>query len=201
MKANDNMASMKKIIEIIAMIKTVYPYYSKDADVKVLSKTWDLLLKNYPDEVVDVALIKCLQICKQPPTPADIIEQIDMIYTVNQASEEELWLIYRNAIQLTAKYVYRIKYPVFGEDPFKEIEKIWNGLPAEIKRYLGSLSELKRISGSLEEELTFEKTRFMKAVPTMRKREEYAQLSEAITGEIGFEKIPGYLEMKAQLGM
>ena len=42
------MASQNKVIEIIAMIKTVYSYYAKGSDVSLLTKTWVALLRDYP---------------------------------------------------------------------------------------------------------------------------------------------------------
>ena len=53
------MASKKKIIEMIASIKTIYPYYAKEADVQTLVNTWSILLKDYPDNVLEAAMFKC----------------------------------------------------------------------------------------------------------------------------------------------
>ncbi len=65
------MATEKKIAELIAAIKTIYPYYANETDVETLVNTWNLLLKDYSDNLVDLALLECLKICKTPPTPAD----------------------------------------------------------------------------------------------------------------------------------
>ena len=50
------MASQNKIIQMIAAIKTIYSYYAKETDVEMLLKTWTMLLKDYPDNAVEVAL-------------------------------------------------------------------------------------------------------------------------------------------------
>lgn len=42
------MASQKKIVEMIMIIKTVYPYYAKDTNAEMLVNTWNLLLREYP---------------------------------------------------------------------------------------------------------------------------------------------------------
>ncbi len=178
------MATQKKIVEMIASVKTIYPYYAKEAtSIETLVKTWGLLLKDYPDQIVETAFLKCLQICKMPPTPADVIEQIKAIHTANEKTEEELWTLYTQALRDTSKYVYRIQYPLFGEDPRQKIEDLWHGLPGEVQRYLGSKSELMRISRSFtDEDLQYEKTRFLKVIPTMKEREEYQKISLLITG-------------------
>lgn len=189
------MASMKKIAGVIAAIKTIYPYYAKDGDVKVLTQTWAVLLKDYPDQVVDFALQKCLQICKMPPTPADMIEQINVIQTANETSEEELWAMFTRVLRDTSKYVYRINFPLYGEDPRQKIDELWCSLPGEIQRYLGSKSELMRLSRSFtDEDLQFEKSRFLKSMPTMRKREEYQKFALLITDDESKLRIEGELK-------
>ena len=100
------MASAKKIGEIIASIKAVYPYYAKETDVDVLAKTWMLLLKDIPDDVVRVAIIKCLQICKTPPTPADVLEQVREISTANAPTDEEMWVTLTKAVRKSQEHIY-----------------------------------------------------------------------------------------------
>ena len=46
------MATEKKIAELIAAIKTIYPYYANETDVETLVNTWNLLLKDYSDNLV-----------------------------------------------------------------------------------------------------------------------------------------------------
>ena len=172
------MASKNKIIEMIGSIKTIYPYYAKDTNVEVLVNTWTVLLKDYPDNVVEAAFFKALQTCKMPPTPADIIEKIDSMLAVNEASDEELWTEYVKALRKTGAEVYYLTYPKFGVDHRMNIQKIWDSLPEKIKMYLGSKGELMRMSTSYtDEELKFEKTRFLKAMPTLKTKVEYIALA------------------------
>ena len=49
------MASQKKIVEMITAIKTIYSYYAKDCDVELLVQTWGVLLRDYKDDIVDIA--------------------------------------------------------------------------------------------------------------------------------------------------
>ncbi len=173
------MASKKKIIEMIASIKTIYPYYAKESDVEILVNTWSILLKDYPDNVLEVAMFKCLQTCKMPPTPADIIEKIDALLSVNEASDEELWTEYTKALRNTETELYRIKYPIAGQDHRQNIQDIWNNLNNKIKLFLGSVSELKRMASNYtDEELKFEKTRFLKAMPDIKARTEHIAIAQ-----------------------
>lgn len=88
------MASQNKITEMIAAIKTIYPYYAKDANVSILVKTWMALLNDYPDDVVEAAFFQALKVCKMPPTPADIIEKIKEMQASLEPTIEELWDTY-----------------------------------------------------------------------------------------------------------
>lgn len=183
------MASAKKIGEIIASIKAVYPYYAKDTDVDVLAKTWMLLLKDIPDEVVRVAIIKCLQICKTPPTPADILEQVREMALVNEPTDEEMWIVLSKATNKAREYIYNFGHTFIedngktqGENAREKFQKLWDELPDKLKSYLGGKSELQRISKYNDEEMKFEKKQFLKTLPTISKRQEYKDLSLLLSG-------------------
>lgn len=174
------MATQKKIVEMIGSVKTIYPYYAKDTDVQTLVKTWTLLLKDYPDKAVDVAFLKCLQTCKMPPTPADVIEQLNSLASALEPSDEELWSIYTDALRKTYKQLGYIQYPLFGEtsaDAHARIEKIYAEFPERLKHYIGSKGELMRMARDYtDDDLKFEKNRFLKMMPTMKQREEASKI-------------------------
>jgi hypothetical protein len=177
------MATINKVTDVIAAIKTIYPYYAKEASVEVLATTWATLLQPYDDKVVDAALYKCLQICKMPPTPADIIEQINSSRRANEPSNEELWWTYQRALVDVADQVSRFNYTFVdssgisqGEKARRKVEEIWQGLPEKVKGYLASKGELIRNAREYDEDIDFanwEKQRFIKAMPVMEKRIEY----------------------------
>jgi hypothetical protein len=172
------MASQNKVIEIIAGIKTLYPYYAKDTNKQVLVKMWNALLQEYTDEIVDKAFYKCLQVCKMPPTPADIIEQINRMNKAGQKSEYELWDIYRKALRETQRQMHYFQYTYVdatgvsqGDQARKKVEDIWNGLPEELKVYIASKGEMMLLAqNSTDDDLKFEKQRFMKTLPTLAQR-------------------------------
>lgn len=180
------MASKNKIIEMIASIKTIYSYYAKDTDVEMLVKTWMVLLKDYPDNAVEAAFYKCLQTCKMPPTPADVIEQLNAMLESNEPTDEELWTVYTKALKQTERQVYYFSFNFVeangktqGENARDEVEAIWQGLPERLKSYLGSKGELMRMARNFtEDELKFEKNRFLKTMPTIKARTNYIALAE-----------------------
>lgn len=181
------MASINKITDIIAAIRTIYPYYARDTDIKLLANTWNALLKPYDDKAVELAMFKCLQICKQPPTPADVIEQITQMSKALEATDEQLWETYRKALRTTCYNVRRFHETFIddsgisqGDQARRNVENIWQGLDDKIKRYLGSKGELMRNAMAWGEGesafFAFEKPRFMKQMPIMEKRQEYSAL-------------------------
>ena len=182
------MATQKKIIEMIGSVKTIYPYYAKDTDVQILVKTWTLLLKDYPDKAVDVAFFKCLQACKMPPTPADVIEQLNSMIEATEATDEELWSEYTTALRKVEKQLGYLQYPLFGEttdDAHKRIEAVWEGLPERLQFYIGSKGELMRMARDYTaEDLKFEKNKFFKSMPQMKKRAEYNKIAALVGGDL-----------------
>jgi hypothetical protein len=184
-----NVASQNKIIQMIATIKTVYPYYAKETDVEVLVKTWALLLKDVPDNIVEAALIKCLQTCKMPPTPAEVLEQVKAMTAANEPSDEEMWGVLTSALRKASNLTYRFRFTFVeangktqGDNARDDFQKLWDGLPEKIRLYLGSPGELMRMSNYDDEELKFEKNRFLKHLPIIAKRQEYTELNLLLAG-------------------
>lgn len=182
------MATQKKIIEMIGAVKTIYPYYAKDTDVQTLVKTWTLLLKDYPDKAVDVAFLKCLQTCKMPPTPADVIEQLNSMADALEATDEELWSVFTKAIVKVERELSYLQYPLLGETPddaHKRILAVFEGLPERLRYYIGSKGELMRMARNFtDNDLKFEKQRFLKTMPEMKKRVEYNKTAALIGSDL-----------------
>lgn len=182
------MASKKVIVEVLGSIKTIYSYYGKDADLELLVNTWYSLLQNYTDEEVRQGIFLSLRVCKYAPTPADVIEQIENFKQIEKPSEQELWGLYRQALKETNYYSYRLNYNYIdssglsqGEQARIAVDAIWEGLPQELKIYLGDKSELMRNARELNEaDITFEKNRFSKTFPILQKRIEDKKLLMAL---------------------
>lgn len=182
------MASKKAIVELLGSIKTIYSYYGKDSDIEILVNTWYSLLHSYTDEEVKVGTFLALRVCKYAPVPADIIEQIENQRQIEKPNEQELWVLYRKALQETNYYSYRLNYNYIdssgisqGEQARSAIESIWESLPQELKIYLGNKEELLRNARELNEaDISYERNRFSKTFPILQKRIEDKKLFLAI---------------------
>lgn len=177
------MAGKTKIAEIIATIKSIYPYYAKDSNIEITARVWELTLKDIPDNIVEVAFLKCIQTCKMPPTPADVFEKINAMAEVTKETDEELWGIYTKALKQTATQIYYFQFTFIepngktqGQNARAKVTSIWGGLPERLKQYIGSEGELLRMARDYtDDELKFEKTRFLKTLPTIKEREKYTE--------------------------
>jgi hypothetical protein len=168
---------------MIASVKAIYPYYAKDADIEMTVKTWKVLLKNIPDDVTEVAFYKALQTCKMPPTPADILEEVKGLINANEPTDEELWGVFLKVLPKVSELRYMFRFTAIqpngktqGENARDKVEQIWQDLPEKLKQYVGSKGELMRLAEYTDDELKFEKNRFMKSMPVIQKRQEYAEL-------------------------
>lgn len=178
------MASKAKISEIIGAIRSIYPYYAKDAMISVTANVWERVLQNYNDEEVGAAFYSCLQSCKVPPTPADIIERINGARKALEPSNEQLWTVYYDALVRTLDLMAQFSYTFVESDGISQgqkarnkVEKLYEGLPSKIKEYLGSKGELMRIAQSINtQDASFEKARFLKAMPSVEKSQDARNL-------------------------
>jgi hypothetical protein len=178
------MVSKAKISEIIGAIRSIYPYYAKDVMIAVTANVWERVLQNYNDEEVSAAFYSCLQSCKVPPTPADIIERINRMKKALEPSNEMLWTVYYDALIRTLDLMAQFSYTFVEDDGVSQgqkarnkVEKLYEGLPNKIKDYLGSKGELMRIARSLDtQDASFEKARFLKTMPSVEKSQEARNL-------------------------
>ena len=159
-----------KIAEYLGIIKSLYPYAYKEMteiEFEKAVKLWAELLGDYNEKLVDCAFKEVLKIAKVPPVPADIIEVIGKLETINEPTDAALWdecasLIY----ELQDKFYCAFH---FGHNPVEEkkYKAAWDNANEIVKEFLGTASNAVSIN---TETLDFEKSRFYKALPTIRKR-------------------------------
>lgn len=178
------MASEEKVVEVLLTIKAVYPYYAKDANLTVLKNVWKKALQKYDDETIEYAFGMCIESCKVPPTPADIIERINGARRALEPSNEQLWGVYYDALVRTLDLMAQFSYTFVESDGISQgqkarnkVDKLYEGLPEKIKEYLGGKGELMRIARSINtQDASFEKARFLKAMPSVEKSQEARNL-------------------------
>ena len=197
------MASINKITDIIALIKSTWGYWGRDVSAKALAQTWWVLLKDYPDEVVDIALYKTMQECEQPPVPATIIKNIKALQEATEPTDEELWNELQRALAETQRQLYYFRFNAIqsngktqGENARAKVGELWEALNDKTKQYIGGKSEFIRMAQGYDaEELKYEKTRFLKTMPTIKKRVEFGKLHLLLeSGKTVFARLEGDVE-------
>lgn len=178
------MVSKAKISEIIGAIRSIYPYYAKDGMISVTANVWERVLQNYNDEEVGAAFYACLQSCKVPPTPADIIEKINAVKKSVAPTGEELWNKLTKTLTECAVLSDSFGFTAIeknglsqGKNARNKTEEIWEKLPTELKQYCGSYGEMMRMANIFDRNDTFEKTRFLKRIATIEKEIECRELA------------------------
>lgn len=143
----------------------------------ILLKTWYAILKEYPKEVCDMAVINALKHAKFAPRIGDITEQIEKLREAYEKSSEELWAELSGVLREVERCVYRFRFTAIqsngateGDNARQRVRNIFSGLSPELKEYLRDARGLIELSEYSDKDLSFEKGRFLRTLPTLRER-------------------------------
>lgn len=168
-----------------------------DEEREILIKSWFAILKDYPKEICDVAVLQSIKYAKFAPRIGDIVEQIEKMQSAYDKTAEELWseLVGALAKVRRANYHGNIVWWDNGRriNPAEETLRIYNELSPELKEYVGDLPEM--VSLSRQETLEYEKGRFNRAMPTIKERaktrretpENIERLIQGLAGNLALE--------------
>ena len=171
------MATMNKITEVLAAIKTLYPYYGRETGVEQTVRLWHTVLFPYDDEEVEKALYLCLQSCKYPPSPADISEAVRSFRESSEPTPEELWSEYSEALLKAARLVSCFNYTAVdengltqGQNARNKCNEIFESLSPDVKRYIGSYGEFVRrgLENFYGESSKHERERFVRRMSQLK---------------------------------
>lgn len=170
----------KDIVGMVGIIKANYTYAYKDVakeDMLMLIETWFTSLARYEKEIVSVAFQRAVESCKMPPTLADILQQVKTIKLATEPTETELWEQLTKTLKNVDRCVYMFRFNAIevngltqGENAKNEFKAIWQKLPPILKEYCGNENGLINLSKLNNDELGFEKGRFLKILPTLKTR-------------------------------
>ena len=183
------MVSDQKIIEILGTIRTLYPFYAKDkenGDVKIMGRAWRMALSEYSDTEIEQAFTKCLKKCKMPPTPADVIEEIESREQITEEDASAYWFEYVSACRKASELTYYFPFTFVeangksqGENARDELLTFFNSLSYPVKRYIGSYGILIEKGMNYDSnEFKYEKPGFIKEMLATRKQPKAQLLTE-----------------------
>lgn len=192
------------INEYITMIRINFPdaFPAKDInEERLLIVSWFKMLKCYPKEVCDVAVINAIKHFEYGKYPKinDIIREAENLRTAYEKNDTELWaeltdvLIDVRHFAGKLRDTYRLKNGYTqAEIAQMWLDKIFSDLSPELKEYCQNTSGLVRLARCSSEEWGFEKGRFLKILPTLRERSKIRQSTPASLEKL-IKGLDGYL--------
>jgi hypothetical protein len=169
-----------------------------DDERKILLQSWYVILKDYPKEVCDKAVIEAIKYAKFAPRIGDIVEQIEKMRVAFEKDENELWSELTRVLPAVARNTYHYRFNAVdyngltqGENARRRNEAIFERLSPELKEYCRDIGGLIALAEFTDDQLTYERGRFMRNMPEVRKR---AQTRQALP-----ENVAGYLKSTATL--
>lgn len=165
-----------------------------DEEREILIRSWYAILKDYPKEIVDKAVINSIKYAKFAPRIGDIVEQIEKMCEAYEKSDEELWSELTGVLREVSRNRYAYSYTFIdangktqGDNARQRNKNIFERLSPELKSYCSNLSGLIALAEYTTEELNYEKGRFLRVMPTIKQRtktrgETPAQLAVLIQG-------------------
>ena len=105
------------------------------------------------------------------------IERVKEKQKASDPTPESLWNELRAAIKETQKQMYYFRFNYIdqsgisqGDRARKKVDDVWNALNEKLKSYLSSKEEMIAIARNDEDDLKYEKSRFLKTLPIIEKR-------------------------------
>jgi hypothetical protein len=148
-----------------------------DKEREMLIRSWHEMLKEYPKEICNKAVLEAIKYAKFAPRIGDIVEQIEKMQQAFEKSEQELWAEMTGVLRKVNYNSYRYSFTFIeengktqGQNAFARNEAIFNALSPELKEYCRNLQGLVEIARYTDDELAYERGRFMRTMPQVKQR-------------------------------
>lgn len=162
--------AVRMITEINVNFRYTYKNMTKQ-DMQIMTARWYDCLKSYSDEEVEGAFRTALCRSSMPPTIADIIGIIDRQKRLSEPSDMALWSEIKQAVRKIQRtvhdkdYGFRQLYELKGIA--QDLDDIYCNLREDIRAYI-DFDSFCAFGAYTDEQLQFERARFLKAIPEMR---------------------------------
>lgn len=160
-------ADILRYITVVRLnFENAYPTRNDD-EMALLIESWYSILKNYPREVCNEAVMQTLKRARFAPRIGDVVETIEKMQNVFQKSDSELW----NELVKVTPQVWSLLQGYQDLDNKVTIKSLFDGLSPELKAYLHSSSGLRQIANYDYEQMSYERGRFMRIMPQVKEKE------------------------------
>lgn len=157
---------------------------ANDFERQLLIESWLDALREYPKEVCDIAVNNALKKAKFAPRLGDITEEIESILNADKKTDEELWAELTDILPRVYDISRYNSYPHYAAWAQHKLQEIFNSLDKSVQLFVVNTSTLTELSEMTEESLHFEKARFLKQLPSIRKRGEERERAQKLLGLI-----------------
>ena len=163
----------KHVLGILQMIASEYGDKLDVATTQMRVEMWYASLNAYPEELVDRAVANAMRATPYRLKLADVCNAIKSMQALGEKPDEALWEELRAVFPTVVHNTegYRYDYMNEGARCRKSNEAIFSALSPEIRAYIRSVSELITVAYMNEEELRFEKARFLRRIGEIREQE------------------------------
>lgn len=166
-------------------------YNFGDDEQSLLVESWYEALSEYPKEICDRAVNNALKYARFAPKLGDIVEEIEKLMNADSKSDEELWAELMNVTAKVYDISRYLKYEQYFKNATSKLRDIYEGLSGELKLYVVNISTLIEISELPRESLPYEKARFFKQMPVLRRHAEEKQTAKKLLESISeVKKLP-----------
>ena len=189
--------TVQDINKYIAIIRVNFENAYKtqnDEERQLLVKTWYAILKDYPKEVCDAAVLKAIKHSEFAPRVSTIVREIENMQEAQGKTDIELWTELTGVLYEVQRNYRAFSYGALdsngrtqGDNARSMVAKIFNDLSPEIRAYCGSQRGLINISELDQERLNIEKGRFLKALPDIKQAQKRREETPA--------KLLGFLQL------
>lgn len=160
------------ILRIIQLIRVnydnAYSGYSGE-EISTLSNFWYESLKDYPKEAVFESVKNLITKKEFAPRLANIIEEIEKLIAPETKSDEQLWAELSSVLSRVYDISRYLTYPQYVNWANAKLQEIYSGLNEELKLFVVNVSTLIDIAAMTDESLQFERARFFKQMPQLKK--------------------------------
>lgn len=171
--------SKKDILMILTKIRVNFENAYKcqnDTEQLFLIESWHDVLTEYPREVVFEAVKQALKTAKFAPRLGDITEKIEEMREAYEKSDAELWAELTGVLREVERCAYSFRYTYVdesgisqGDQARRRVAQIFDGLSPELKNYCRDQRGLVELSQYTGEQLSYERGRFLRNMPQLRK--------------------------------
>lgn len=160
-----------------------------DEEREMLLASWYAILREYPKEVCDKAVINAIKYAKFAPRIGDIVEQIEKMQVAYEKTEAELWAELQGCLREVRRCAYMFGFTYVeangltqGENARLRVKEVFSNLSPELKEYCRNESGLIELARLDSDQISYEKGRFNKTMPQLKERAKTrGQLNDSLT--------------------